>query len=118
VKPLGFSLRQKDLARAGLDYWPHLDVKVHDGWDAFVASERPKRMIFLSTKGKRSVYDHSFLPGDYTVFGSESGGLPAEFYERYRDALYSIPMPGLHARSLNLANAASIVIYEAYRQQG
>jgi tRNA (cytidine/uridine-2'-O-)-methyltransferase len=117
IKPLGFSLRQKDLVRAGLDYWPHLDVKLHNGWEAFVGAERPSRMIFLSTRGARSVYEHRFAAGDYAVFGSESAGLPQAFYERYRDDLYSIPMPGPHARSLNLANAASIVIYEAYRQQ-
>ena len=116
IKPLGFSLRQKDLVRAGLDYWPHLDIKVHDGWEAFVGVERPGRMIFLSTRGKRSVYGHRFATGDYVVFGSESGGLPAEFHERYREALYTIPMPGAQARSLNLANAASVVMYEAYRQ--
>jgi tRNA (cytidine/uridine-2'-O-)-methyltransferase len=116
IKPLGFSLRQKDLVRAGLDYWDHLDVKVHDGWDGFVKDEAPVRMIFLSTKGGRSVYDWRFATGDYVVFGSESGGLPAGFYERYCDALYRIPMPGQHARSLNLANAASVVIYEAFRQ--
>jgi tRNA (cytidine/uridine-2'-O-)-methyltransferase len=118
VRPLGFSLRQRDLVRAGLDYWPHLDVKVHDGWDGFLKEENPARMIFLSTRGGRSVYGWRFEPGDYVVFGSESGGLPDGFYERYRDDLYRIPMPGPHARSLNLANAASIVIYEAFRQLG
>jgi len=118
IRPLGFSLCQKDLARAGLDYWPHLDIRVHEGWDAFLGAERPARMLFLSTKGKRSVYDWRFAPADYVVFGSESGGLPPEFYERYREDLRAIPMPGEHARSLNLANAASIVVYEAFRQMG
>lgn len=117
VKPLGFSLRQKDLLRAGLDYWPHLDVKTHDGWEGFLSAERPVRIAFLSTKGGRSIFDWRFRSGDYVVFGSESGGLPDGFYERYRNDLYSIPMPGPHGRSLNLANAASIVVYEAYRQQ-
>jgi tRNA (cytidine/uridine-2'-O-)-methyltransferase len=116
VRPLGFSLRQKDLVRAGLDYWPHLDVKVHAGWDAFLDAERPRGLMFASTKGVRSIYDHRFRHGDYVVFGSESAGLPPEFYERYRDDLRVIPMPGPHARSLNLANAASVVIYEAWRQ--
>lgn len=116
VRPLGFSLRQKDLVRAGLDYWPNLDVRVHDGWDEFVAAESPSQTIFLSTRGKRSIYDYRFAAGDYVVFGSESGGLPADFYKTYGESLYSIPMPGVHARSLNLANAASVVVYEAYRQ--
>ena len=64
----------------------------------------------------RSLYETAFEPGDTLVFGSESAGLPEPFYERYRDALVRIPMPGEHARSLNLANAASIALYEAYRQ--
>ena len=77
---------------------------------------RPGRLVFLSTKGGRSLYDTAFEPGDALVFGSESSGLPEPFYERYRDSLVRIPMPGPHARSLNLANAASIALYEAYRQ--
>ena len=81
-----------------------------------MARARPGRMHFLSTKGGRSLYETAFEPGDTLVFGSESAGLPEPFYERYRESLVRIPMPGPHARSLNLANAASIALYEAYRQ--
>ncbi len=116
VKPLGFLLDEASVRRAGLDYWPHLDLRVHEDWDAFLADAKPERMLFASTKGGRSLYGFKFRPGDFLVFGNEGHGLPDAFYERYGDGLYVIPMPGAHARSHNLANAASIVLYEALRQ--
>ncbi len=116
VRPLGFRLDDKSIQRAGLDYWPHLDVKIHDTWEDYLAAARPKRMFFLSTHGEKSLYDCRFEPGDALVFGNESSGLPPDFYERYREALFRIPMPGPHARSINLANAVSIAAYECYRQ--
>ena len=116
VRPLGFTLSDEYVRRAGLDYWQYLPLAVYDNWEDFLARARPGRMHFLSTKGGRSLYETTFLPGDTLVFGCESAGLPAPFYERYRDSLVRIPMPGEHARSLNLANAASIALYEAYRQ--
>lgn len=116
VRPLGFALSDEYVRRAGLDYWQYLPLAVYDDWDDFLKRSEPCRMHFLSTKGGRSLYDTTFMPGDTLVFGSESSGLPEPFYERYRSALVRIPMPGAHARSLNLANAASIALYEAYRQ--
>lgn len=116
VKPLGFALDDRSIARAGLDYWPHLDVTLHDDWEGYLADVAPRRLVFLSTHGKRALYDCRFEPGDALVFGSESSGLPSGFYDRYGDALFKIPMPGEHARSINLANAASIAAYECYRQ--
>ena len=116
IKPLGFSLDEASVRRAGLDYWPHLDLCVHDNWEAFLAAAKPERMLFASTKGGRSFYEFQFAPGDFLVFGNEGHGLPESFYERYRDSLAIIPMPGAHARSHNLANAAAIVLYEAMRQ--
>ncbi len=116
IRPLGFHLDDKSVQRAGLDYWEHLRLTVHDSWDAYLAAERPARLLFLSTHGTRSLYDIAFRPGDALVFGSESAGLPADFYGRYADSLFRIPMPGPHARSINLANAVSIAAYEAYRQ--
>ena len=73
-------------------------------------------MIFASTKGEQSIYDCSFSKGSCLLFGNETAGLPAEFYQRYRDQLAVIPMPGPHARSLNLAESAAVLAYEAYRQ--
>ncbi|MBO6066914.1 MAG: tRNA (cytidine(34)-2'-O)-methyltransferase [Kiritimatiellae bacterium] len=116
VRPLGFRLDDKSIQRAGLDYWPHLDVKIHDTWEDYLAAARPKRMFVLSTHGEKSLYACRFEPGDALVFGNESSGLPPGFYERYRDALFRIPMPGEYARSINLANAVSIAAYECYRQ--
>ena len=96
VRPLGFALDDRYVARAGLDYWPHLDVTLHDTWDEYLAAAKPKRLFFLSTH--------------------ESSGLPKDFYDRYKESLFKIPMPGEHARSINLANAVSIAAYECYRQ--
>lgn len=117
VKPLGFLLDEAHIRRAGLDYWKFLDLKVHDTWDAFLAEAgAAARLHFASTKGGVSIYETAFTSGDYLVFGNESGGLPPAFYDRYRENLRIIPMPGEHARSHNLANAVSIVLYEALRQ--
>jgi tRNA (cytidine/uridine-2'-O-)-methyltransferase len=116
VKPLGFALDDRSIARAGLDYWPHLDVKLHDSWEDYLETEKPKRLFFLSTHGKASLYDCHFEDGDALVFGNESSGLPKDFYTRYEKSLFKIPMPGEYARSINLANAVSISAYECYRQ--
>ena len=77
VRPLGFRLDDKSVARAGLDYWPHLEKAIHDTWEDYLASERPRRLFFLSTRGTRSLYDCSFEPGDALAFGNEGHGLPA-----------------------------------------
>ena len=116
IEPLGFSLDESRVRRAGLDYWHHVDLHVHATWDAFIGTVAPERMFFLSTKCKRSLYACTFEPGDTLVFGNESSGLPQAFYQRYTDHLYTIPMPGTHARSHNLANAVSIALYEGLRQ--
>jgi tRNA (cytidine/uridine-2'-O-)-methyltransferase len=116
IKPLGFSLDEKQVKRAGLDYWEHLDLHVHDDWDAFLEAESPQNFIFASTKGKRNYFDWTFTNGAFIVFGSESSGLPKDFYERYADSLYCIPMPGKGFRSLNLSNSAAVIAYDVYRQ--
>lgn len=116
IRPLGFHLDDKSIARAGLDYWPHLRLAIHDTWADYLAAEHPNRLFFLSTHGKRSLYDCAFQPGDALVFGNESSGLPRDFYGTYADSLFRIPMPGEYARSINLANAVSIAAYECYRQ--
>lgn len=116
VKPLGFALDDRSIARAGLDYWPHLDVHLHDSWEEYMAAVKPARLHFLSTHGEHSLYECRFAPGDALVFGNESSGLPKDFYDIYRDSLFRIPMPGKFARSINLANAVSIAAYECFRQ--
>lgn len=116
VKPLGFSLDDRSVARAGLDYWPHLKLALHDTWEDYLADQKPKRVFFLSTHGENSLYDCRFEPGDALVFGNESSGFPKTFYGQYANSLFRIPMPGEHARSINLANAVSIAAYECFRQ--
>ena len=116
IEPLGFSLEDKYLKRAGLDYWQYLNPAIHKDWEAFLAAENPGRMFFISTHGKKSFFDAEYQIGDYLIFGRESAGLPEEFYNRYMDDMWQIPMPGEFSRSLNLANAVSITLYEAMRQ--
>jgi len=116
VRPLGFHLDDKSVQRAGLDYWPYLKLQIHDTWEEYLATAKPNRVFFLSTHGEKSLYDCAFQPGDALVFGNESSGLPRDFYARYRESLFKIPMPGEHARSINLANAVSIAAYECHRQ--
>lgn len=116
IRPLGFRLTDAYLRRAGLDYWPHVRLAIHDDWDAFLEQTTLARLFFLSTHGERFLYACTFQENDALVFGSEGSGLPAEMYERYRERLFQIPMPGVHARSINLANAVAIAAYEAYRQ--
>ena len=116
IRPLGFHLSDEYIRRAGLDYWEHLDVTVHDSWQDFLKHAQPPHIHFLSTKGEKSLYECRFKREDALIFGSESKGLPPEMYKEYAKQLFKIPMPGEHARSINLANAVSIAAYEAFRQ--
>ena len=116
IKPLGFIIDDAHLKRAGMDYWPHLDVIVHETWEDFLDSEKHPALHFLSTKGKKSLYDIQFKENDYLVFGNESIGLPEDFYSTYEKQLFQIPMPGKYNRSHNLANSVSIALYEGLRQ--
>lgn len=115
IKPLGFSLEDKYMKRAGLDYWPHLDLAIYENWEQFLEQNPQENLLFISTKGEKCFWDATYQEGDFLVFGRESSGLPREFYDRYRSQLYQIPMNGKFHRSLNLANAVSIVLYEALR---
>ena len=116
IEPLGFSIEDKYLKRAGLDYWQHLSPSIHKDWASFLTAENPRRLFFISTHGEKNFFDAEYNLGDYLVFGRESAGLPPEFYDSYREDMWKIPMPGKFSRSLNLANAVSIVLYEAMRQ--
>ncbi|MBQ4314186.1 MAG: tRNA (cytidine(34)-2'-O)-methyltransferase [Lentisphaeria bacterium] len=116
IEPLGFSLEDKYLKRAGMDYWNKLDYTIYPNWDKFMQSNPDAVLHFFSTHGTTSFYDVEYSPGDYLVFGKESAGLPQEFYEKYRDRMRIIPMPGEFFRSINLANSVSIALYEAMRQ--
>ena len=118
VGPLGFSLEDRYLRRAGLDYWPHVDLEVHDDWEAFHEAHGERALRFYSAKAQRSFTSVHYRRGDYFVFGGETRGLPDELLAANVERTYTIPMPGAKVRSLNLANAAAIVLYEALRQLG
>jgi tRNA (cytidine/uridine-2'-O-)-methyltransferase len=118
IRPLGFSLDNRYLKRAGLDYWPYVDVQVHDDWQRFRAHHRGARMHFFSARATRSYLAASYAPGDHLVFGSETKGLPPALLAAHRNDTYVIPIFSPHVRSLNLSNATSIVVYEALRQLG
>ena len=116
IKPLGFSLDDKYIRRAGMDYWQYLDLAVYENWADFQAGNPGAELYFFSTKTERIFWDCPYAPDSYLVFGNEGHGLPPDFYEIYREQLYTIPMPGEHCRSLNLANAVSVVAYEGMRK--
>lgn len=120
VEPLGFSMDDRQLRRAGLDYHEYAPVRRHADWNAFLAAERPEasRLFALSTRGTRAVHDVAFAPGDWLVFGSETRGLDKALLESFAPAQrLRLPMrPG--QRSLNLSNAVAVTVFEAWRQQG
>jgi len=117
VEPLGFSLENRYVRRAGLDYWPHVDLRVHASWEALLESEAPDpaRLWLFSAHAERSFREPTYRRGDWLVFGSESAGLPDDLRRRYADRLLRIPMDRSHVRSLNLANSAAVAVYEALR---
>jgi tRNA (cytidine/uridine-2'-O-)-methyltransferase len=116
VKPLGFSLDDRQLKRAGLDYWEEVKIKVWDSLPALMkTSGAPERCFFVTTKTKRAYWDVKFQPGDYLVFGRETKGLPEALLAANRESCITIPMHG--TRSLNLATAVAIVLFEAVRQR-
>ena len=115
VKPLGFSLDDKYIRRSGLDYWRHLDLTVHDSVEEFLAFSEEEECYFFSTKTDKSYTDCKFAADSFLIFGNEGAGFPSGFYDKFVDKMYTIPMPGKHARSLNLANSAAIVLYEALK---
>jgi tRNA (cytidine/uridine-2'-O-)-methyltransferase len=116
VGRLGFHLDDRSLRRAGLDYWPQLDVVRHPDLAAFEAGHTAGRVYCLSAKGECPYTRVEYRPGDALLFGSESRGLPAEVLARHAGRVLTIPMPGGKVRSLNLACAVGIVVYEALRQ--
>ena len=118
IRPLGFDMSDKQLRRAGLDYHEFAEVKIHDNLAAFVQAIQPKRMLACSTKGGQDYTGIHYEPGDALLFGPETRGLPLEVLESLPEKQrLRIPMLP-NNRSLNLANAVSIIIYEAWRQQG
>jgi len=118
IRPLGFSTDDKHLKRAGLDYWQFVQIVYWDNLDSFLQAQDENRLFFLSKKVSRSYTEAHFLPGGFLIFGKETKGVPEEILSLYHDRCFSIPMSNSHIRSLNLAMAAGIVLFEALRQQG
>lgn len=114
IEPLGFSVDDKHLKRAGLDYWPHVDVTVHPDWDHFITTVAPSRLVMASTKSSRPHHRFAFRPDDAIVMGPETRGLPESMLKRYPDGV-RIPIWG-EVRSLNLSTATGVLLYEALRQ--
>jgi tRNA (cytidine/uridine-2'-O-)-methyltransferase len=119
VDPLGFDISDSRVKRAGLDYWKHVKVIRHKSFELFLnslPSDAPT--VFFSTKAKNSLFEKKFKKGSYLIFGSETKGLGVELIEKFSENTFHIPQYDDRVRSLNLANAASIVVYEAIRQLG
>lgn len=117
IGPLGFSLEDEQLRRAGLDYWGDVDLWVHPHWRAFREAVSRDRCLYFSSHGTASYLDAPYTPNAVLMFGNETGGMPERIREKHPDRVFRIPMlPAV--RSLNLATAAAAVVYEAARQLG
>jgi tRNA (cytidine/uridine-2'-O-)-methyltransferase len=120
VEPLGFSLDERQVRRAGLDYWHHVDLRVWPDWAGF-ETELPRlgEPFFLSTKSARPLWDAPLgaAAGAVLIFGRETAGLPQDLRDRYPDRFFGLPMFSPHVRSLNLSTSVGIAVYEALRQR-
>jgi len=120
IEPLGFSMDDKQMRRAGLDYHEYATVRRHADWASFLHTENPdrQRLFALTTRGSHNAFDNAFQPGDWLVFGSETQGLPADLREQF-PSTHRLRLPMIEGqRSLNLSNAVAVVVFEAWRQQG
>lgn len=118
VEPLGFSIDDRQLKRAGLDYWDSVEVRLWPSLNQLWAAFPEGRFFYLTTKAARSYLAAQFQAGDFIVFGKETKGLPTEIIAANPDTAITIPMPANAVRSLNLSTSAGIVLYEALRQTG
>ena len=117
IEPLGFRLTEKALARAGMDYWKSLDVHRYVNYEQFLEMHPDAKIWYVTTKAERSYTDVVYEPDDWLMFGKESAGIPEEILASNRERCVRIPMLP-NTRSLNLSNAAAVVLYEALRQCG
>lgn len=119
VKPLGFSIDDKSLKRAGLDYWKYVDLRVHESLADFLEEYAGRRMFLATTKGARMYTEPQYQDEDMILFGRETRGLPRDFIESRKEWAVRIPMSAdTRLRSFNLANSVNIILFEALRQQG
>ena len=117
IEPLGFSLDAADLRRAGLDYWDAVDLWVHPDWFAFRDAMDRSRCLYFSARASRPLYEAQFARNSCLVFGNETEGMPPRILEKHPERCFRIPMSG-PVRSLNLATAVGIVLYEGLRRTG
>lgn len=117
IEPLGFRLSEKNIRRAGMDYWPQLDVRRYINFRDFLEQNNNPKIFMATTKAKQCYTDVRYGENDYVMFGKESAGIPEEILVDHEETCIRIPMLG-ETRSLNLANSVAIVLYEALRQQG
>ena len=115
VKPFGFELNDSRLKRAGLDYWQHISLNIYDSTDEFFSLNKDKSMVFFSSHAENTYTSINYQDEMFLIFGKESVGLPKNLIEANSDKLYKIPIYSEHIRSLNLANAVSVVVYEGLR---
>ena len=113
VEPMGFELSEKSVRRAGLDYWPHVNLKIHKSWESFLEEQSPERLLFVETGEGKSPFQISFSKDDYLVFGAETFGIPQKIMDETKGTLITLPMFSPHVRSLNLANVVAIILYTA-----
>ena len=116
VKPFGFEITNARLKRAGLDYWKHLSIHMYENIEEFYAKNADKKMVYLSSHGSKTYDEIPFEDDLFLVFGQESVGLSKEITDQNPEDLYTIPMFSEHIRSLNLANAVAIVVFEGIRK--
>lgn len=116
IKPFGFEITDSRLKRAGLDYWQHISLSIYESIDEFYEKNNSKKMVLLSSHGDKSVWDIPFKDDVMLLFGKESSGLPAEILNKHPEQIYKIPLHSNHIRSINIANAVSITVYEGLRQ--
>ena len=115
VKPFGFEINDARLKRAGLDYWKHISVKIYENINDFLSINNDKNMVYLSSSAQESYCSIDYKDDMFLIFGKESVGLSKNIITKNSDKLYKIPIYSNHVRSLNLANAVSIVVYEGLR---
>ena len=119
VKPLGFSIDDRTLKRAGLDYWPYVTVEAHESFDEFLEKYKGRRMWLSTTKGQQLYTDVKYQDEDMILFGKETAGLPRPFIAAHQEQAIRIPMSAdTRLRSFNLSNSVAIVLFEALRQLG
>ena len=118
VKPFGFELNDARLKRAGLDYWRHVSLNIYESIDEFYNRNRNKKMVYFSSKATKTYWSIDFEDDLFLIFGKESSGLQTSIIDEQSHKLYKIPLFSKHVRSINLANAVSVVVYEGIRKLG